>query len=77
MKEINKFVARVDATHGVVHRDMTHAYELAMFKKYGYNWKKKIRQLAEQLRLEQTRLEQAEVRDVQIAEAQLRGKEDV
>ncbi len=43
-------VARTDKTHGVIHRDVTSAYEYSMFKKYGYNWKKKLRQLSESLR---------------------------
>jgi hypothetical protein len=48
--KIKKTVARVDPKYGVIHRDISHSYELAMFKKYGYNWKQKIRKLAESLR---------------------------
>ena len=50
MKRDRRVRARADETYGVIHRDYTDSYEYAMFKKYGYNWKKKLRELAKNLR---------------------------
>lgn len=41
--------ARVHPTYGVIHRDFTLHQEHAMFKKYGHNWKKKLKRMAEEL----------------------------
>lgn len=50
MSKTKKTVARADPKYGVVHRDISASYELAMFRKYGYNWKQKMRKLGESLR---------------------------
>ena len=41
-----RLIARSDEKHGVVHRDITGAYELEMFKRYGHNWRKRLKQAA-------------------------------
>lgn len=44
-------VPRKHATHGVVQRDVTLQYNREMERRYGYNWKKKLKQNPELLKI--------------------------
>ncbi len=48
----NRLIPRSDRKYGVVFRDITLSYDLAMRKRYGYNWRKKVKEEEKKRELE-------------------------